>query len=101
MVQCWFHLQFASFVIMAALITQLFGLAERERLSFEVKQRLVEKLTMNSPTIKEILPVVNDTTPVQVKIGFSLRQIATVDEVNQAVRLNVWLRIYWTNPFMT
>ena len=22
------------------------------------------------------------------------------DEVNQAVRLNVWIRLYWSNPFL-
>jgi hypothetical protein len=23
------------------------------------------------------------------------------DEVNQALRLNVWLRMYWNNPFLS
>jgi hypothetical protein len=23
------------------------------------------------------------------------------DEVNQALRLNVWLRLYWNNPYLT
>lgn len=50
--------------------------------------------------MKEILPVVGTASPVKLRIDVALRQIAALDEVNQAIRLMVWLRLYWNNPFL-
>ncbi|XP_028410151.1 neuronal acetylcholine receptor subunit alpha-9-like [Dendronephthya gigantea] len=68
---------------------------------FDAKYRLVKYLTSDSETVKEILPAHDINTTVNVKIRIQLRQIATVDEKNQAVRLTVWLRFDWNNPFLT
>lgn len=67
---------------------------------FNAKLSLVNKLTNNSSIMKEILPVVGTASPVKLRIDVALRQIAALDEVNQAIRLMVWLRLYWNNPFL-
>ncbi|XP_028409934.1 neuronal acetylcholine receptor subunit alpha-9-like, partial [Dendronephthya gigantea] len=50
---------------------------------------------------KQILPTRDINKAVNVKIRIRLRQIASVDEKNQAIRLVVWLRFQWVNPFLT
>ncbi|XP_046842939.1 neuronal acetylcholine receptor subunit alpha-7-like [Xenia sp. Carnegie-2017] len=67
---------------------------------FNEKLRLVQKLTNNSGTIKEILPARDLKSSVNVQLKISLRQISKVDEKNQAIRLTVWLTFYWNNPYL-
>ncbi|CAI4228193.1 unnamed protein product [Auanema sp. JU1783] len=40
-------------------------------------------------------PVENASEPVKVKIGLALQQIITVDEKNQVVDVNAWLKLTW------
>ncbi|XP_046842948.1 neuronal acetylcholine receptor subunit alpha-7-like isoform X2 [Xenia sp. Carnegie-2017] len=67
---------------------------------YEAQKRLIAKINSDSGITREILPMENSTKPVTVTIGLGIRQISTVDEVNQALRLNVWLRIKWKNKYL-
>ena len=51
--------------------------------------------------MKEILPAQDINTPVNVNVKIYLRQITKVDVKHQAIRLTVWLRFNWNNPFLT
>ncbi|XP_028397345.1 neuronal acetylcholine receptor subunit alpha-5-like [Dendronephthya gigantea] len=64
------------------------------------RHRLLEFLTNNSDIKKEILPAPVINKPVNVEVRIKLRQIADVNEKNQAVRIVVWLRLQWNNPLL-
>ncbi|GAV03354.1 hypothetical protein RvY_13790-3 [Ramazzottius varieornatus] len=49
---------------------------------------------------KAARPVVNASTAMTVKIGFVLTQIASVDERNQVLTVNVWLEQEWTDEVL-
>ena len=42
-----------------------------------------------------IRPVINTTDTLTIYFNLALSQIVTVDEVNQMIKTNVWLQIYW------
>ena len=42
-----------------------------------------------------IRPVLNITDTLTIYFNLALSQIVTVDEVNQMIKTNVWLQIYW------
>ena len=45
---------------------------------FESRRRLVENLTADATTKRQILPVLNEKSHVEIQLGISLRQISTV-----------------------
>ncbi|XP_019640249.1 PREDICTED: neuronal acetylcholine receptor subunit alpha-7-like [Branchiostoma belcheri] len=50
---------------------------------------------------KSLRPVKSASTAVNVDFDFSLRQIIDLAEKEQTFRLNVWLRLYWDDEFLT
>ncbi|XP_078692487.1 neuronal acetylcholine receptor subunit alpha-10-like isoform X2 [Branchiostoma floridae x Branchiostoma belcheri] len=50
---------------------------------------------------KSLRPVKSASTAVNVDFDISLRQIIELAEKEQTFRLNVWLRLYWEDEFLT
>lgn len=46
---------------------------------------------------KEERPVRDDFEPVQLNFGLSLQQIIDMDEKQQLLRTNMWLKMEWTD----
>ena len=89
---------FISFLLLFAVFSLVSGTTKDY---FDAKFRLMKYLTNNSELMKEILPAQDINTPVNVNVKIYLRQITNVDEKHQAIRLTVWLRFNWNNPFLT
>ena len=51
-----------------------------------------------SPLIR---PVRNSNETLSVHVSLALSQIISVDEVNQVMKTNVWLQIYWVDYQLT
>lgn len=63
---------------------------------------LMTKLFPKPPTsMKDVLPVKSDDSPVKVDLGLAVRQIMDIDEKNQVIILSMWFRQYWNNPMLT
>ncbi|XP_028257594.1 neuronal acetylcholine receptor subunit alpha-7-like isoform X2 [Parambassis ranga] len=45
-------------------------------------------------------PVLNDSETLTVNFGLSLMQIMDVDEKNQVLTTNIWLRLYWNDYYL-
>ncbi|XP_028410153.1 neuronal acetylcholine receptor subunit alpha-7-like [Dendronephthya gigantea] len=89
---------YCTLLCIAVMVSCTSGL---DRQHYEAQKRLIDKIINESETTKQILPMDNESKPVILGISIGIRQIATVDEVNQALRLNVWLRLDWNNSFVT
>eukprot|EP00794_Sanderia_malayensis_P005370 gene5370-6041_t len=63
-----------------------------------VQGRLVKKLFENYSM--KARPVINVAASVQLKFGIALKQILDLDERNQIITTNVWIRQYWKDEFL-
>lgn len=45
-------------------------------------------------------PVTNTSSVVPVTIGIAVQNIESFDQIEETIKLNVWLRKYWTNDFL-
>ena len=61
------------------------------------ESELVKKLQTISRFVR---PVVNQSNTVNVKFGYELIHIVSVDEKKQLVTQKVWLRMNWVNDLM-
>ncbi|XP_068698598.1 neuronal acetylcholine receptor subunit alpha-7-like isoform X2 [Montipora foliosa] len=68
--------------------------------SNSVEARLRRKL-FQSDYDPELRPVLNQSDKVTVILGVSLHQIIVVDEKNQLIIVNLWIRQSWFNQFLT
>ncbi|XP_071794471.1 neuronal acetylcholine receptor subunit alpha-10-like [Asterias amurensis] len=57
-------------------------------------QLLNDMFSNYSPVIR---PVANSSDAVQVKLGAALQQIIEMDEKNQVITVNLWMRMQWTD----
>ncbi|XP_014616026.1 PREDICTED: acetylcholine receptor subunit alpha-type acr-16 isoform X4 [Polistes canadensis] len=61
----------------------------------EHEKRLLNNLLSNYNTLER--PVANESEPLEVKFGITLQQIIDVDEKNQILTTNAWLKLSWTD----
>ncbi|KYN08099.1 Neuronal acetylcholine receptor subunit alpha-7 [Cyphomyrmex costatus] len=59
------------------------------------EKRLLNHLLANYNTLER--PVANESEPLEVKFGITLQQIIDVDEKNQILTTNAWLKLEWTD----
>ena len=60
--------------------------------------RLINKLL--STYNKEVRPVENHLEPVQLEFGIAISQLIDLDEKNQVLISNIWIRMHWNNHFL-
>uniref|UniRef100_H3D3A9 Neuronal acetylcholine receptor subunit alpha-7 n=1 Tax=Tetraodon nigroviridis TaxID=99883 RepID=H3D3A9_TETNG len=65
----------------------------------EYQRKLYNDLMVNYNRLER--PVLNDSAPIVVELGFTLRQIIDVDEKNQVLITNAWLQLYWTDVYLS
>uniref|UniRef100_A0A8C6U7S4 Neuronal acetylcholine receptor subunit alpha-7 n=1 Tax=Neogobius melanostomus TaxID=47308 RepID=A0A8C6U7S4_9GOBI len=65
----------------------------------EYQRKLYKELLANYNRLER--PVVNDSAPILVELGFTLLQIIDVDEKNQVLMTNAWLQLHWTDIYLT
>ncbi|XP_070211033.1 acetylcholine receptor subunit alpha-type acr-16-like [Littorina saxatilis] len=59
------------------------------------EQRLLDHLFFKGNYSKLVRPVANESEPVEVRFGIILQQLIDVDEKNQVVNTNIWMRLTW------
>ncbi|XP_078595917.1 neuronal acetylcholine receptor subunit alpha-10-like [Branchiostoma floridae x Branchiostoma japonicum] len=59
------------------------------------------KASLLSNYDKSLRPVKSASTPVNVDFDVSLRQIIELSEKYQIFRINLWLRVYWNDEYLT
>ncbi|XP_023287757.1 neuronal acetylcholine receptor subunit alpha-7 [Orussus abietinus] len=59
------------------------------------EKRLLNSLLASYNTLER--PVANESEPLEVKFGITLQQIIDVDEKNQILTTNAWLKLEWTD----
>ncbi|KYM81935.1 Acetylcholine receptor subunit alpha-type acr-16 [Atta colombica] len=59
------------------------------------EKRLLNHLLANYNTLER--PVANESEPLEVRFGITLQQIIDVDEKNQILTTNAWLKLEWTD----
>ncbi|XP_035696235.1 neuronal acetylcholine receptor subunit alpha-7-like [Branchiostoma floridae] len=69
--------------------------------SFGQDAAVALKSSLLSNYDKSLRPVKSESTPVNVDFDISLRQIIDLAEKEQTFRLNVWLRLYWDDEYLT
>ena len=62
------------------------------------EQRLIKDLMMDYNNLER--PVANDSEALLLKLGLTLQQISAVDEKNQLLITNVWLKLEWNDVNM-
>ncbi|XP_043481407.1 neuronal acetylcholine receptor subunit alpha-7 isoform X1 [Leptopilina heterotoma] len=67
----------------------------RESLGGKYERTLLNHLLANYNTLER--PVANESEPLEVKFGITLQQIIDVDEKNQILTTNAWLKLEWTD----
>ncbi|ELU04362.1 hypothetical protein CAPTEDRAFT_152525 [Capitella teleta] len=67
----------------------------------EDAKRLYENKLRKSGYNRNIRPVTNDTETVDVSIGLKMAQILDVDERNQIMTTNVWVKLEWLDNRLT
>lgn len=65
----------------------------------EYQRKLYKELLSNYNRLER--PVVNDSAPILVELGFTLLQIIDVDEKNQVLMTNAWLQLHWTDIYLS
>lgn len=60
------------------------------------EKRLLNALLDGYNTLER--PVVNESDPIQISFGLTLMQIIDVDEKNQMLVTNIWLKLVSRNP---
>nr|XP_057933995.1 neuronal acetylcholine receptor subunit alpha-7-like [Doryrhamphus excisus] len=63
------------------------------------QRKLYQDLMVNYNRLER--PVLNDSAPILVELGFTLLQIIDVDEKNQVLITNAWLQLHWTDIYLT
>ncbi|GFN80393.1 non-alpha nicotinic acetylcholine receptor subunit [Plakobranchus ocellatus] len=61
----------------------------------ESEKRLISDLFDKNGYNPLIRPVVNTNDTLNIRFNLALSQIINVDEVNQVMKTNVWLQVYW------
>ncbi|CEF62815.1 Neurotransmitter-gated ion-channel transmembrane domain and Neurotransmitter-gated ion-channel family and Neurotransmitter-gated ion-channel ligand-binding domain and Nicotinic acetylcholine-gated receptor, transmembrane domain-containing protein [Strongyloides ratti] len=51
--------------------------------------------------ISDVRPIHNDSLPIEVTIQFWLKQLLKVNEIDQTIRLYLWLELYWKDELLT
>ncbi|CAJ0577736.1 unnamed protein product, partial [Mesorhabditis spiculigera] len=87
-----FLLAFCIYPTVAQRVREVIWAGDYERM-------LYEKLTMGYNRLAR--PVKNDTEPVIVLLGIDFQQIIDIDEKSQIMHSNVWLRMSWTDHYLT
>ncbi|XP_077865207.1 neuronal acetylcholine receptor subunit alpha-7-like [Saccoglossus kowalevskii] len=62
------------------------------------ERRLLDKVLKDYNKYER--PVLNDSDPLTVQLGMTLQQIIDLDEKNQILTVNVWMRVYWLDAYM-
>ncbi|XP_043260896.1 neuronal acetylcholine receptor subunit alpha-7 isoform X1 [Colletes gigas] len=76
-------------------IVLLLTVLPQESLCGPHEKRLLNKLLSGYNTLER--PVANESEPLEVKFGITLQQIIDVDEKNQILTTNAWLKLEWTD----
>ncbi|CAL1674416.1 unnamed protein product [Lasius platythorax] len=76
-------------------IVLLLTVLPQESLCGRHEKRLLNHLLANYNTLER--PVANESEPLEVKFGITLQQIIDVDEKNQILTTNAWLKLEWTD----
>ncbi|XP_078614780.1 neuronal acetylcholine receptor subunit alpha-7-like [Branchiostoma floridae x Branchiostoma japonicum] len=74
-------------------------LLPRDSLQGRHQRKLLDKLLKNYNTLER--PVLNDSDPLTVNLGVTLQQIIDVDEKNQILTTNIWVRMIWTDEYLS
>ncbi|XP_053973342.1 neuronal acetylcholine receptor subunit alpha-7 isoform X1 [Hylaeus anthracinus] len=74
-------------------IVLLLTVLPQESLCGQHEKRLLNDLLETYNTLER--PVANESEPLEVKFGITLQQIIDVDEKNQIVTTNAWLKLEW------
>lgn len=62
---------------------------------------LFENLLNSSRYSPDVIPLCGNQSRVTVKLGTAVRDIVEVMETHQAIRLNIWVRLTWTDCMLT
>ncbi|XP_017892843.1 neuronal acetylcholine receptor subunit alpha-7 isoform X1 [Ceratina calcarata] len=90
------HMRVKLFMVSAGLqIVLLLTVLPRESLCGPHEKRLLNKLLSTYNTLER--PVVNESETLEVKFGITLQQIIDVDEKNQILTTNAWLKLEWND----
>ncbi|XP_076177262.1 nicotinic acetylcholine receptor alpha6 isoform X2 [Ptiloglossa arizonensis] len=76
-------------------IVLLLTVLPQESLCGSHEKRLLNQLLLTYNTLER--PVANESEPLEVKFGITLQQIIDVDEKNQILTTNAWLKLEWTD----
>ncbi|XP_067667361.1 neuronal acetylcholine receptor subunit alpha-10-like [Haliotis asinina] len=63
------------------------------------QKELIDKLFTNYKS--SVRPICGTDVPIEVKIGIAIRQVIELDEPNQILTLNAWIRLNWHDCHMT
>ncbi|XP_019632173.1 PREDICTED: neuronal acetylcholine receptor subunit alpha-7-like [Branchiostoma belcheri] len=76
-----------------------FLLLPRDSLQGRHQRKLLDKLLKNYNILER--PVLNDSDALTVNLGVTLQQIIDVDEKNQILTTNIWVRMIWTDEYLS
>ncbi|XP_031776471.1 neuronal acetylcholine receptor subunit alpha-7 isoform X4 [Apis florea] len=76
-------------------IVLLLTVLPQESLCGRHEKRLLNELLSSYNTLER--PVANESEPLEVKFGITLQQIIDVDEKNQILTTNAWLKLEWVD----
>ncbi|XP_067206868.1 neuronal acetylcholine receptor subunit alpha-7 isoform X3 [Linepithema humile] len=89
------RIKFYNTVAAGLQIVLLLTVLPQESLCGRHEKRLLNHLLANYNTLER--PVANESEPLEVKFGITLQQIIDVDEKNQILTTNAWLKLEWTD----
>ncbi|XP_070543393.1 neuronal acetylcholine receptor subunit beta-4-like [Ptychodera flava] len=89
------HRLYQGMLIAAVIFTALYRVSS----AADVEKRLFDKLFASYN--KLIRPVVNSTQKLTVELGLTISQLINVDERNQIMKANVWLKQQWQDYRLT
>ncbi|XP_025160141.1 neuronal acetylcholine receptor subunit alpha-7 isoform X2 [Harpegnathos saltator] len=89
------RIKFCTTVAAGLQLVLLLTVLPQESLCGRHEKRLLNHLLLNYNTLER--PVANESEPLEVKFGITLQQIIDVDEKNQILTTNAWLKLEWTD----
>lgn len=89
------RIKFYNTIVAGLQIVLLLTVLPQESLCGRHEKRLLNHLLANYNTLER--PVANESEPLEVKFGITLQQIIDVDEKNQILTTNAWLKLEWTD----
>ncbi|XP_025075030.1 acetylcholine receptor subunit alpha-type acr-16 [Pogonomyrmex barbatus] len=89
------RIKFYNTVAASLQIVLLLTVLPQESLCGRHEKRLLNHLLANYNNLER--PVANESEPLEVKFGITLQQIIDVDEKNQILTTNAWLKLEWTD----